>query len=498
MESNSDLLIIGGGINGMGIAVDAAGRGLSVTLCEQADLANGTSWKSSKLIHGGLRYLEYYEFNLVKKALRERDILLKKAPHIIQPLSFVLVHDKKLRPAWLMRAGLFLYDHLSKSTFLKTSQGIHFAQHESGKPLKKDFKRGFIYSDCYVDDARLVVLNAMQAKEKGATILTRTKFIKAERLTDHWIATLENTYTKAHTQVKAKMLINASGPWNAEVFQLLQIPMHHSITLVKGSHIVVPKLYEGDYAYVLQNKDQRIVFIIPFEKNYSLIGTTDIGFTGSLDHIEIDQNEIDYLCECVNHYFSNPIQPSDIVWTYAGVRPLKGEGENLSAISRDYDIQLDKPSQQAPLLNIFGGKITTYRELAEDALEKIKAYFPSLGPPWTKASTLPGGNLPEANFEKFFESFSRDYDWLPSSLAYHYARNYGSLAYTLLKDVNTLSDLGEHFGGGLYQKEVFYLMKHEWAQTAEDILWRRTKWGIQVSQKEAVHLQEMLNHIHSL
>lgn len=475
-----DILIIGGGINGIGIANDAAGRGLNVLLCEQDDLASGTSWKSSKLIHGGLRYLEHYEFKLVKKALAEREILLKKAPHLIYPIEFVLPHNQYLRPAWLIRAGLFLYDHLSKHSLPRARQ-INLQKYHPPSPLKPQFVKGFTYADCGVDDARLVVLNAIQARELGATILTRTEVIDAVRREKDWQVQIKDKRTEAVTTVSARLLINASGPWVEQTLKKIHVRFRHRMSLVKGSHIVVPKLYEGDHAYILQNHDQRIVFVIPFHDHYSLIGTTDVGFHDNLDNPQIDQNEITYLCALVNEYFAKPISSADIVWSFAGVRPLKTEGNDLAAISRDYDLSLDMVSQQAPLLNIFGGKLTTYRELAEDALAKIKSFFPHMKGPWTATSPLPGGDLPHGNFTEFHEQFRQQYPWLEEELATHYTRNYGTLAHQILKGARNLTDLGESFDHHLYQREVEYLINHEWAQTAEDILWRRTKFGINFS-----------------
>lgn len=486
-----DLLIIGGGINGVGIATDASGRGLSVVLCEKSDLASGTSWKSSKLIHGGLRYLEYFEFKLVKKALEERETLWRKAPHIIHPLTFVLPHHQHLRPTWLIRTGLFLYDHLGKRSLLPRAKQINLTKNKAGLPLKTNYTKGFTYSDCYVDDARLVVLNAMQAKQLGATILTRTEVVAAHRNKDYWQATLKSTDGVERT-VKAYVLVNASGPWADKTLQNLHVPYNHHMSLVKGSHIVVPKLYEGNHAYILQNKDKRIVFVIPFVDRYSLIGTTDIAFTGDLNSPEIDPNEITYLCALVNEYFQKPISPADIVWTYAGVRPLKSDGDDLSAISRDYDLALNVEGNKAPLLNVFGGKLTTYRELAEDALAKLEPFFPHLKPSWTATATLPGGDMTNADFAKFYRGFHQHYPWLPEELAQHYAHNYGTLAHVLLKDTHAISDLGANFGGGLYQREIDYLIKYEWAQTAEDILWRRTKLGLNFPSENLEKLNQYL------
>ena len=496
---DTDLLIIGGGINGAGIAADAVGRGLSITLCEQNDLASGTSWKSSKLIHGGLRYLQYYEFRLVRKALKEREILLRKAPHIIRPLEFIMPYNKQLRPAWLIELGLFLYDHLIKFRLLPGSKRIKLRQHLAGKPLKENFTTGFIYSDCYDDDARLVVLNALQAKQLGATILPRTKFISAERFANHWQATLQDTHTGQTQTIKARALINVAGPWVDKVLQeQLKIKSKYHMTLVKGSHIVVAKFYFGNHAYILENTDKRVVFVIPFEERYCLIGTTDLAFSGDLENINIDPDEINYLCAAVKLYFKHNIRSDEIIWSFAGVRPLVSEtgGKNLSAISRDYSFELNTAENSAPLLNIFGGKITTYRELAEGALALLKPYFPSMKPAWTATEPLPGGDIPNADFIDFFRQFRRQYTWLPENLAYRYTRNYGTCAHILLNNTKTMTDLGQHFGNGLYQREVEYLVNYEFAQTAEDILWRRTKLGLEFPRENIAVLENYLQTQH--
>lgn len=490
-HASFDVLIIGGGINGCGIAVDAAGRGLSVLLAEKADLANGTSWKSSKLIHGGLRYLEHYEFKLVKKALAEREILLKKAPHLIHPLQFVLPHNAALRPAWLIRLGLFLYDHLSKHS-LPHARQIKLTMHSAGQPLKSTYHKAFTYADCYVDDARLVILNALQAQEKGAKILPRTAVIAAERHADHWRVTLQDTRNQSTQTVQAKLLINASGPWLPEMAQLIPAAPQHPMSLVKGSHIIVPKLYDGDYAYILQNEDKRIVFVIPFEQQFSLIGTTDVAFHGNLDQPEIDPAETAYLCTLVNQYFQKSIHPHDVVWSYAGVRPLKTKGTDLAAISRDYELELDTPAQQAPLLNIYGGKITTYRELAEDVLQKLAPLFPGLKPGWTAHVPLPGGDIPQADVARFSHALQQQYPWLPPAVLKHYIKNYGTRISLLLKNAARLADLGQHFGSTLYAAEVDYLQQYEWAQTVEDILWRRSKYGLHLDEAAIKKLQDYL------
>ncbi len=493
-DSLTDLFIIGGGINGVGIANDAAGRGLSVTLCEQGDLACATSSKSSKLIHGGLRYLEYYEFRLVREALKEREVLLNKAPHIIHPLRFVMPHKKQLKPAWIIRIGLFLYDHLGKRQKLPASHGINLRQHPAGQPLQETLKQGFIYSDCWVDDARLVVLNAVQARELGATILTRTRFIGAQRQSDHWQITLEDVNTQEKHALKAKVLVNAAGPWAEEVLSKeLHLPAKNHISLVKGSHIIVPKLYAGDFAFILINPDNRIIFVIPYLDNFSLIGTTDIAYAGDPFAAEISPEEINYLCQAVGNYFAKPVSPSDIIWSYSGVRPLHAENtDNPSAISRDYTLELDHPAGQAPILTIFGGKITTYRKLAEHVLHDLQSFFPQAKPAWTDRAPLPGGNMINSDFSAFQNHFLQKYHWLPKEIASRYARSYGTLAEKFLHNAQGMEDLGRHFGAGLYEAEVNYLCTHEWAKTSEDILWRRTKLGLYLSNEEMEKLDEWL------
>lgn len=488
-----DLFIIGGGVNGAGIAADATGRGLTVTLCEQNDLASATSSKSSKLIHGGLRYLEYYEFRLVREALKEREVLLKKAPHIVQPLSFIMPHNAQLKPAWLLRLGLFLYDHLGKRRILPASSALNFTQHSAGQTLKKTFTRGFSYADCWVDDARLVVLNAIQARQLGATILTRTHVISGTRENDHWVMEVVNANGQNQV-IKAKALVNAAGPWvESIIHQNLQLRSKNHVTLVKGSHIVVPRLYAEDYAFILTNTDNRVIFVIPYLGQYSLIGTTDIAFQGDPTTAEISSEEIDYLLEAVNRYFEQPITRQQIVWTYAGVRPLHSENtHNVSAITRDYTLELNQDAGLAPLLSVFGGKITTYRKLAEHALQDLQKFFPHATASWTKDVPLPGGDIANADFSTFYKLLQQQYPWLPTELAHRYARSYGTLCRQFLNTAQNLLDLGQHFGAGLYEAEVAYLMEHEWAQTAEDILWRRTKLGLMLSPQEVETLEQRI------
>lgn len=494
MENITDIFVIGGGINGTAIAADAAGRGLSVTLCEKGDFASGTSSASTKLIHGGLRYLELYEFNLVKKALREREVLLRRAPNIITPLEFVLPYKPDIRPAWLIRLGLFLYDHLTKRRYLPGSKSINLKKDLRGQALLSYFQKGFSYFDCFTDDARLVILNALSASENGANLLTHTQFISAQRDSKGWLIQLKNNVTQQGYFIRSKALINAAGPWIADVQKNIQSQMHFVINLVKGSHIIVPKLYEGDFAYLLQNIDDRIVFSIPYQHHFTLIGTTDIASPANLDQIEINQNEKEYLCQTINHYFRKNIYPTDIIHSYSGVRCLQADqDEKLSKITREYKLLLEQ-EHQIPLVTVIGGKITTHRTLAEHVMEQLQPYFPAMGKPWTANTTLPGSNFNEGNFNHFYQIFKTTYPWLPEKTALHYAKNYGTRAHLLLNNVKNASGLGEEFAGGLYQCEIEFLMKHEWARTAEDILWRRTKLGLFFNVDDIKKLETWLEH----
>lgn len=479
-----DVIIIGGGINGVGIARDAAGRGLKVALMEKGDLAGVTSSKATKLIHGGLRYLEHYEFRLVREALKEREVLYRAAPHIIWPLRFLLPHEKGLRPAWLLRLGLFLYDHLAGRSLLPGSEAVDLHAHPAGAPLKPDLKKGFFYSDCWVDDARLVTLNAVDARNRGAVILPRVKCIQASVESGLWKVKGEGEGASGGQAVlTAKCLINATGPWVSEFLNgIARQPSRRRVRLVKGSHIVTRKLYDGTHAYIFQNIDRRIVFVIPYEGGYSLIGTTDVPFQGNAAAVEISQEEITYLCDAVNRHFAEQITPSDLVWSYAGVRPLYDDdtAKTVSAVTRDYVLDLSQ-SAGPPLLSVFGGKLTTYRKLAEHAIAKIAPFFPKIGPAWTDKATLPGGDIAEANFPAFLEEASGRWPFLPDSLRYRYARAYGTRMAYLLEGVHSLADLGIEYGGGLYEREVTYLIAEEWARTPEDILWRRSKLGLHLS-----------------
>ncbi|SCK18377.1 glycerol-3-phosphate dehydrogenase [Vogesella sp. LIG4] len=472
MES-FDLLVIGGGINGAGIARDAAGRGLKVLLCEKDDLAAHTSSASTKLIHGGLRYLEYYEFGLVRKALQERELLLDAAPHIMWPLRFVMPHDAEQRPAWLIRCGLFLYDHLARRKRLAGSQRIRFDRHPAGAPLQGRYQQGFVYSDGWVNDARLVVLNAMDAAEHGASIRTRTACVAARRSGEQWLCTLQDEH--GQREVSARAVVNAAGPWVQQLLGgVIHAPASKAIRLVKGSHIIVKKLFDHPYAYIFQNPDQRIIFAIPYEQDFTLIGTTDVDFHGDANQVAIDGDEIAYLCAMSNRYFERQISPADVVATYSGVRPLlDDEHSSASGVTRDYALELD--TDGAPLLSVFGGKITTYRKLAEQVMDQLAPLLGNNRPGWTAGSALPGGDLPDANFDAFLAKLQQAKPWLPATLAARLARAYGSRVHALLGDASSLAALGREIQPGLYEAELHYLVEKEWAHSADDILWRRSK-----------------------
>ena len=487
-----DVVVVGGGINGVGVAVDAVGRGLSVFLCEKDDLASHTSSASSKLIHGGLRYLEHKEFRLVREALAEREILLAKAPHIIRPLRFIMPHQPHLRPAWLIRTGLFFYDHLGKREKLAGSKHITFDAATS--PLKAEITQGFEYSDCAVDDARLVVLNAIQAREQGAHIATQTRCTSAYRENGLWVIDLENTqgcYT-----VQAKALVNAAGPWVAQFIQQnFKQKSPYGLRLIQGSHIVVPKIYAGDKAFILQNDDHRIVFAIPYLDQYTLIGTTDHEYQGDLNKVTITQPEMDYLLDVYNDHFKHQLGPQDILYTYSGVRSLcDDESDNPSAITRDYTLALSQ-EQDALLLSVFGGKLTTYRKLAESAMTHLQPFFPTMKKPWTEKALLPGAeNL--VSVELLIQQLIQAVQDVSVQLASRWAHAYGSRVWIFLNNISMLHELGQDFGHGLYAQEVDYLVNQEWAITSSDILWRRSKLGLEFTETEIQALDEYLLELH--
>jgi glycerol-3-phosphate dehydrogenase len=498
-ENPVDLLIIGGGINGAGIARDAAGRGLSVLLVEQHDLAAHTSSASTKLVHGGLRYLEYYEFRLVREALMERERLLNMAPHIIWPLEFVLPHSKAQRPAWMVRAGLFLYDHLAKRARLPASKAVRFGAdaagaHAAGKILQPQFRRGFTYADCWVEDSRLVVLNAMAAATRGADIRTRTKLVSARPYGKLWRAELQDE-TGRREMIMARAIVNAAGPWVGEILSA-KLGRNHAKTvrMVKGSHIIVKRLYEGDFAFILQNQDQRIVFAVPYEHEFTLIGTTDIPYEGDPAAVSISPDETKYLCESVSRYFRQAVTPADVVRSYSGVRPLYDDhAENASAVTRDYVLDVQSEDGQPVLLSIFGGKITTFRKLAEHALEKLlPAMGRAVGSGWTAGAVLPGGDMPGADFEAYLATITARYSGFPAPLLHRLVRAYGTRCVQILGNAARPSDLGIDFGGGLSAAEVDYLVAHEWARTPEDILWRRSKLALHAPADTAARLAAYL------
>jgi glycerol-3-phosphate dehydrogenase len=490
-----DLLVVGGGINGAGIARDAAGRGASVLLVEQHDLASHTSSASTKLIHGGLRYLEYYEFRLVREALIERERLLRIAPHIIWPLSFVLPHSRLVRPAWMLRLGLFLYDRLGGRMTLPRSRGVRLDRDPLGAPLQSGYRRGFVYSDGWVQDSRLVMLNAMDAQARGAEIRTRTMLLGARRVDGLWQATLVDGAGVTCT-VRARVLVNAAGPWVGRVLRdRLGIATTRQVRLVKGSHIVVPRQFEGEQAYIFQNPDKRIVFAIPYERRFTLIGTTDMPWTADPGQVDISAEETRYLCDSVNRYLRTPVSPADVVWSYAGVRPLYDDAaQSASAVTRDYVLDVDAPAEGAPLLSIFGGKITTYRRLAEHALEKLAPFLPQLkAAGWTAEHVLPGGDLGPGGFDAALARLRAHAPFLSAEDSWRLVRNYGSRAWTIIGDARGPADLGESFGGGLTAREVEYLIHREWAITAEDILWRRSRLGLHVTGEDVVRLDRYLH-----
>jgi glycerol-3-phosphate dehydrogenase len=487
-----DLLIVGGGVNGCGIARDAVGRGNSVFLCEMNDLASGTSSWSTKLVHGGLRYLEYYEFRLVREALIEREILWRIAPHIIRPLRFVLPHHDGLRPAWLLRLGLFLYDHIGGRHQLPPTRSVDLSRDEVGKPLVPNrYHKGFEYSDCFVDDARLVVLTARDAADRGAEIRTRTRAAEIRQVDGLWELTLEDAMSGERSTVHGRVLVNAGGPWVEQVLAAGSgVNARAKVRLVQGSHIVVRKLYDHDRAYMFQNSDGRIVFVIPYQDDFTLIGTTDRDYHGDPAKVKATAEEIQYLCVSVSEYLAKPVQPADVVWDYAGVRPLYDDGaSDAKAATREYVFELDAPGG-APLLSIYGGKITTHRRLAEEALEKLAPYLngAKAREGWTGKAALPGGDMDVSAIPALTAELMRDYPFLSESHANRLAHAYGTRASKILGTAKSMSDLGQSFGANLTEAEVKYLIAHEWARTAEDIVWRRSKLGLRLTPQEITAL----------
>ncbi|MGA0116527.1 MAG: glycerol-3-phosphate dehydrogenase [Burkholderiales bacterium] len=484
-----DLLIIGGGINGTGIARDAAGRGLSVVLAEKDDLAAHTSSSSSKLIHGGLRYLEQFEFRLVAEALTEREILLRTARHLVWPARFIMPHVPGLRPRWMIRAGLFLYDHLARRDSLPGSQAVRLDRPPYADGLQSQFSHGFMYSDCRVDDARLVISNAMDARQRGAEILTRTECLSARREDRVWRITLGN-----EREIHARAIVNAAGPW---VKQVLDGRLGQSgkdrVRLVKGSHIVLPQLNRGDHAFILQNDDRRVVFMIPYGESHTLVGTTDVPYDSDPGAVQASDAEVDYLCRAAGRYLRQPVLPSQVVWRYAGVRPLHDDGgNNPSAISRDYTLRVNDDSGHAPVLSIYGGKVTTYRRLAEHALHRLAPCFPGLRDDWTASAPLPGGDFAGSTREQARDVLFDRHRNLPQALLRSLFRRHGMLAHVLLDGVTAISDLGQDFGAGLYAREVDWFIDQEWAAHSDDVLWRRTKCGLQLTRQQR---QALADHV---
>nr|WP_274709275.1 glycerol-3-phosphate dehydrogenase [Nitratireductor luteus] len=486
-ESVFDVFVIGGGINGCGVARDAAGRGYSVGLAEMNDLASGTSSASTKLIHGGLRYLEYYEFRLVREALMEREVLWRNAPHIIWPMRFVLPLHKGMRPGWLIRLGLFLYDHIGGRKLLPATRTLDMRSDAAGKPLKASYRRAFEYSDCWVNDARLVVLNARDAADRGADIRTRTK-VSGARIEDGiWILTLDDLLTGLREEVRARMLINAAGPWVDEVvagaFGRNDV---HNVRLVKGSHIVIPRKFDGERAYFFQNADGRIIFAIPYEEEFTLIGTTDQDFEGDPAKVEISGEEIDYLCAAASEYFTDPIHPEDVVWSFSGVRSLFDDGASMAQeATRDYVLKSDEETFGAPIVHVFGGKITTFRRLAESVVAEIGRKIGARGTAWTHREVLSGGDFGHDGYEREVDTLQSAYPFVQAEHARRLVRLYGRVAHNVLNGATSVEDLGRHFGADLYEVELRHLAAREWACTGEDVLWRRTKRGLRLSSEEA-------------
>ena len=483
-DTHYDLLVIGGGINGAGIARDAAGRGAKVMLVEKDDLASHTSSSSTKLVHGGLRYLEHYEFRLVRESLIERERLLRSAPHIIWPMRFVLPHDAGLRPKWMLRLGLFMYDNLGGREILPGTQTLNLRSAPHDAILQDRLETGFEYSDCWVEDARLVVLNCVDAKQRGADIRTRTECVDLVRGEEHWSAALRDNVSGAEERITANKVVNAAGPWVDAVLGKAQPEKaHQNLRLVKGSHLIFPRLFAGDHAYIFQNRDNRIIFAIPYERDFTLIGTTDQGFSGDPSGIDISPEESAYLCDAANEYLRTAISPADAVASYAGVRPLYDDkSADNSTVTRDYVFELDEgeAGQKEPaILSIFGGKITTFRKLAEHALQKLGGLG---GEPWTAEATLPGGDIDPLHFGDFVADAHGVYPWLSDAAILRFARAYGTRLFDLLGDAKSEEDMGEQFGGSLYERELEFLAKEEFARAGDDVLWRRSKLSLHLDE----------------
>ncbi|MBX9748764.1 MAG: glycerol-3-phosphate dehydrogenase [Roseococcus sp.] len=473
-----DILVVGGGVNGAGIARDLTGRGYSVILAEQGDLAQATSSSSSKLIHGGLRYLEHYEFRLVREALGEREVLLKMAPHIIWPLRFVLPHRPEMRPRWVIRAGLFLYDHLARRVSLPGAESFLTAREPMGAALKPSITHAFAYSDAWVEDSRLVLLNALDAKRRGADIRTRTRFEEATRHEGHWDVTLRGPDGQGQ-RIRVRGIVNAAGPWVQRALDSAHTEKPGAVRLIRGSHIVLPRLYEGNHAFILQNDDRRVVFVIPYEENFSLVGTTDVPHEGDAATAHCTPEEAEYLCAAVSRQFRRAISPEDIIWSYSGVRPLFDDGaEDPSAVTRDYVLKLDQAA--APLLSVYGGKITTFRRLAEEATGQIAKALGREGTPWTAGSTLPGGDLGGKSVAAFTEEMARALPFLDPASLPRLVRTHGAELPQVFAD----GTAGAALGAGLTEVELDWMRREEWARTAEDVLWRRTKLGLHMSKGE--------------
>lgn len=491
-----DIFVIGGGINGCGIARDAVGRGYTVCLAEMNDLASGTSSGATKLIHGGLRYLEHYEFRLVREALMERERLWEIAPHIIWPLRFVLPIHKGLRPAWLLRLGLFMYDHLGGRKLLPATKTLNMRTNEVARPLKPLYTRAFEYSDAWVNDARMVVLNARDAANRGATILTRTKVIAAKRIhldgAEIWQVTVQTSAGEIQ-EIRTKTLVNVAGPWVDKVLaDAVEEDDGKRIRLVKGSHIVVKKLFDHDKCYIFQNADNRIIFAIPYEEDFTLIGTTDQDYEGDPGNVNISEIETSYLCDAASEYFATPVVPEQVIWAYSAVRPLMDDGASeAQEATREYVLSVQK-NAGAALISVYGGKLTTYRKLSESVVKTIEEINGARKEPWTATQPLPGGDFPHTEFEQEVKKLRTKYPFLNAILARRLVRLYGTIATQMLGEAKSESDLGQQFGENFYEFEILHLIKNEWAVTAEDILWRRTKMGLRLSTKETKTLEEYL------